>query len=259
MQSPYSEKGCSGPPPDQTYPTGSNIQHFKSYPVSNGTVAVDKHTVTAHTTVTSPIWYYGAKASVSYGASIHAQPYNMRLTPDGTSPAVYVDNIGGRLSFHYSISSTDGNVADLTSISAYETLGWSGNPAPPGGYVTGFYVPPSPPVAFRQDTDPPQPYSYNTPNKINFPYLLQGYVIDGFSPPTSGFVAPYPTPSTSWSATQNYLFDDSTTGEVGTKIPGPDNNSPSTITRTVSATNAAGTTGLYSISAHGHSALKSLP
>jgi hypothetical protein len=67
------------------------------------------------------------------------------------------------------------------------------------------------------------------------------------------------SPRTIWSGTQNYLFDDSLTAEFGVKIPGPDNNSPCTITRSVTPTNTSGTTGIYAISTHGFAALKSLP
>ena len=191
----------------------------------------------------------------SYSVTVHPQPYNMRLTPnpDGT-PAVYVDNINGRLLFHYSISSTDGKAADMASVTAYETLDWGSSN--PGTYQGGLYGPPSPPVAPYSDG---KHYAYNTPQTVVFAALLQGFLLDGFSPPTTGFISPYPAPSTVWSATQNYLFDDSATEETGTKIPGPDNNSPFTITRSVRPTNAAGTTGMYAISAHGSSALKSLP
>jgi len=198
----------------------------------------------------------------NYSVTVHPQPYNMRLTPyvdgGGNEPAVQTDNVTGRLRFHYSISSTDGAVADLTSITAYETLNWSGNPAPPGAYPPGLYAPPSPPVQMYS-TPTTQAFAYKNPDTAVMPYLTQGYVIDQFSPPETGFVAPYPAPSTAWTVTQNYLFDDKATGEIGTKIPGPDNNSPFTITRTVTPSNAAGTLGVYTVTTRGHTAQKILP
>ena len=255
-QSSASGSGVSDSPQNQDHSSLIG-EHLTSYPASSGTVTLPQRTITAHANVSGiSRWYYGASAGFgSYSATIHPQPYKMRLTPnpDG-SPPVYVDNVGGRLLFHYSISSTDGNPADMTSITAYEALDWgSGNP---GIYQGKLYAPPSPPVAPYSDG---ARYAYNNPQTDVFPALLQGYVLDEFTPPTNGFIAPYPAPSTVWSVTQNYLFDDKATGEVGTKIPGPDNNSPFTITRSVTPTNAAGTTGIYSVSAHGHSALKSLP
>ena len=198
----------------------------------------------------------------SYTVTVHAQPYNMILSsyvdPQGvTHPGVDVDNVNGILTFHYSVSSTDGVLGDLAPISAYETLDWSGNPAPPGVYTTGLYEPPSPPVQLSTNPTPAR-YAYKNPDKEVSPALLSGYVMDRFSPPSTGFVAPLPVPFTTWSATQNYLFDDSVTGETKVKIPGPDNNSPFTITRTVTATNLAGTTGTYKITTHGATASEAL-
>jgi len=141
----------------------------------------------------------------------------------------------------------------LASISAYETLDWSGNP---GSYPPRQYIPPSPPV--QMYSNPTQLYAYNNPDKEITNHLVDGYAMDRFSPPTTGFVAPLPFPSTVWKVTQNYLFDDSQTGEIGVKIPGPDNKSPFTITRTVTPTNLAGTTGTYSITTRGATASESL-
>ena len=247
----------SNPPPPPYIPAPP--PHWKKYTVSGKSVTLPTRTLKAESDfVPTPARSYGDNCYAfvnGYNVTVHPQPYNMRLTPnpDGT-PAVYVDNINGRLLFHYSISSTDGKAADMNSVTAYETLDWGSSN--PGAYQGGYYAPPSPPVAPYLDG---ARYAYNTPQKIVFPYLLQGYVLDGFSPPTTGFVSPYPAPSTVWSATQNYLFDDSATQETGTVIPGPDNKSPFTITRSVRPTNAAGTTRMYAISAHGSSALKSLP
>ena len=185
---------------------------------------------------------------------IHAQPYNMILSSytdssGVTHPGTDVDNVNGIITVHYSVSSTDGVLSHLASISAYETVDWSGNPAPPGAYPPGQYEPPCPPV--QEFANPIQRYAYSNPDKEVSPYLVQGYLMDRFSPPSTGFASPLPFPSTTWSATQNYLFDDPQTGEVGTKIPGPDNKSPYTITRTVTPTNLAGTTGTYTVTTHG--------
>ena len=233
--------------------------HWKKYTVSGSSVTLPTRTLKAESDfVPTQARPYGDNCYAfvgGYNVTVHPQPYNMRLTPnpDGT-PAVSVDNIGGRLLFHYSICSTDGKAADMTSVTAYETLDWGSSN--PGLYAGGYYAPPSPPVATYSDG---ARYAYHTPQTSAFPGLLQGFVLDEFDPPTTGFVSPYPAPSTVWSVMQNYLFDDSATQETGTIIPGPDNNSPFTITRSVRPTNAAGTTGMYAISAHGSSALKSLP
>ena len=235
--------------------------HWASYPVSGGKATLPARTLTGEGDfASSQSFPYGGNCYAyvdSYSVTVHPQPYNMHLSSYGTNPvypAVTVDNIGGQLFFYYSISSTDGNTHNLTSITAYETLDWGSNN--PGIYQNGMYIHPSPPVA-------PYPdgvyYAYSAMDKVVFPYLLDGYVRDGLSPPGKGFVAPYPSPPTVWSVTQNYLFDDSATGQVKVKIPGPDNNSPFTITRSVAPTNASGTTGIYAISTRGYSALKSLP
>ena len=128
MQSAYSGTGYSGPPPDQSYQVPTSIaQHFQSYPASSGTVTVLKRTVTA-SAITSYAnysqWYYGAKASVNYSASIHATPYNLRrqnFSRDTTS--VYQDP--GSLQFHYVWSSTTGNYADLYSETIHENVACS--------------------------------------------------------------------------------------------------------------------------------------
>jgi len=244
-------------PYDTSYDaSGSSSSVAAHYVKKSGSSWTESFTITASANASNPDGF--AKAEVGFSGltvSTHAQPYNMRLTPnpDGT-PAVSIDNVNGRLLFHYSISSTDGNTADMTSITAYETLDWGSSN--PGLYPSGYYAPPSPPIAPYSDG---ARYAYHTPQTIAFPALLKGYVLDEFDPPATGFVSPYPAPSTIWSVTQNYLFDDSATHETGIKIPGPDNNSPFTITRSVRPTNTSGTTGMYSISAHGSAALKSLP
>jgi len=232
---------------------------WHKYPVSGTQIVLPTRTVTAEANVTGgTVGKVTVTCSLAYSITVHAQPYNMVLSsykdPSGNPhPAVDVDNVNGILTFHYSISSTDGVPADLASISAYETLNWSGNP---GSYPPGQYIPPSPPV--QMYSNPTQLYAYNNPDKEITNHLVDGYAMDRFSPPTTGFVGPLPFPSTVWKVTQNYLFDDSQTGEIGVKIPGPDNKSPFTITRTVTPTNLAGTTGTYSITTRGAIASESL-
>lgn len=258
--------GSTRLPQRARYLTPCAPAHWKSYPVTGGKATLPTRTLRAEgdsvATAQMPNGDQCIAQIDSYTVNAHPTPYNMRLTPyvdgGGNEPAVQTDNVNGRLRFHYSISSTDGTVADLTSITAYETLNWSGNPAPPGAYPPGLYAPPSPPVQMYS-TPTTQAFAYKNPDTAVMPYLTQGYVIDQFSPPETGFVAPYPAPSTAWTVTQNYLFDDNATGEIGTKIPGPDNNSPFTITRTVTPSNAAGTLGVYTVTTRGHTAQKILP
>lgn len=144
FQSAYSGLGYSGPPPNQSYPAPvpAVASHFQNYPSSSGTVTVAKRTLTATATTTSPNWYYGAQASAgSYGASIHAQPYNFhRVVGKGSI------NTDGSITFVYDWNSTTGSKDDLTSCFWHEyvtypgNVGTAANPNP--------YYPPDPPFDF---------------------------------------------------------------------------------------------------------------
>lgn len=239
-QTAYKGVGYSGPQPDQSYPSPvpTLVQHFQDYPSSSGTVTVSQRTVTADANTTSPNWYYGAKASVSYGAYIHAQPYNFHQTN-------VTDNGDGTLAFTYFWLSTSGNLSDLDPncvVHEYVTY-QGGNP----------YYPPAPFTVAIQGI--PNPTITPTPkNPGSAGFIVDNQLFRGSS--SLDVVQPYQLAY--FSATQTWEFDDSATGETNKKIPGPDSG-PLSINRNIGPRPPYIPYWWYSVTKNGTTAWTQLP
>ena len=231
--------GYSGPQPNQSYPspTPALVQHFTSCPVVNGIVTMSQRTVTADANTTSPNWYYGAHASVSYGAYIQPQPYNWHITR-------VVDNGNGMLTFYYDWLSTSGNKADLTTCFEHEYVTY------PGPVGTALF-----PLSYTM----PDPFNGNLKN----PTVLPGIgasgepmtdleIIDDQKMPA---LILFPHVTGSFTGTQKYEFDDTATGETDTIIPGPDSG-PLPIVRSVYS--PGGILWYYSLTKSGYTLTKSI-
>ncbi len=252
----YSPIGTSAPPNGVKYVQQSGGSFTVSLSLS----------ASASGTQSMYVGGYGAGASVGpITIKVHAQPYNFRLSSwtDGANnlePPIVADNTTGTLYFHYSFSSTDGIIGDAVSnVVMYELLDFSGNNS--GNYPVQnghmFYTEPSPPVNIINPTTGGI-YGNPTPDKglFNSTDASKGQALDTLSPPVGGFMTPYN--SASWHLSQSLLFDDAATQQTGVPIPGPDNHSPFTITRTVTP-GATTNTGTYTVTKAGATATRSLP
>jgi hypothetical protein len=151
--------------------------------------------------------------------SIHAQPYNFRQK---ASPLV--NNSTGSLGFAWEWSSTDGNLADLTSCTVYEYITFSGDGiAGVDGNGVPAWAPWAPPVG---PTSAGVRYGYANPTiapdvtkSVNYGNARIGTADDEFKAPA--LIHPNHGPKTTWTGHQGYYFDDSATGEIKTKIPSP--------------------------------------
>ncbi len=197
------QMGISAPPSGPKY-----------VPQSAGSFTVPLK-LSASASGTQGMYQGGGAASVCVGPitiAIHAQPYNFHKI-SGT------DNGNGSLTFTYGWSSTSGNVGDLGSCYFHERVTY------PGGSP---YTPPLP---------------FTVPKPLSNPTIAPGAYIspgnDGGIPMTSNlnndthYVWPpvQPYGSQTVTASQQYEFDDLTTGDLNTVIPGPD--STASIVRTV--------------------------
>lgn len=249
-----SQMGTSAPPSGPKYVPGGSF-----------TATL---TLSASASGTQGMFNGGGSAGASVGPitiAVHAQPYNMRLTPwtsgNGVpAPAIYSDNSTGTLYFHYSFSSTDGAIGDaVANTSMYETLDFSGNTS--GTYVTlnGVlsYAYPSPPVNNVDSNGDTRVETVKQTLPFGSSNLASGQALDMLLPPPHGFT-PAPYVGATWTVIQNYYFDDPATKETKVLIPGPDNKSPYTITRTVTP-GTPPSTAVYSVSKTGGTATLNLP
>jgi len=204
-------------------------------------------------------------AYLSYTLTIHPQPYNFRLSPY-FDPFGGIHDVGydshGQIHFHYIWSSTDGDVSHLTSCVIYEHVSYLGNNS--GSYSTNAQGIPiyTPPLPFNYTV--PQAYDQPDPNGSNPTPGTQGYQDDflllgqpdanGNPPPVNTvIVKPYTTAS--YTSKQDWKFNDSVTGEVGTELLGP-----LTITRSVFEDFASTTNPWsYAVSESGYSNTLTLP
>ncbi len=242
-QSAYSGLGYSGPPPDQSYLVPSSLaQHFQSYDVSNGMVTVAQRTLTANATTSYANfnqWYYGAKASVSYSASIHPTPYNFRRVNHygGTPPTSSVLVGAGDLKFYYQWSSTSGYLADdgthpdLSGIEIHENVD---APPSPLETVNGtvYYAPDNPPFVALE-----LPHFDGTPVMANGPAIEDNHTW-GSDSLASSFDKKTGTniyPVDSFNLTQTYKFYDPDIMTAGVEQIIPGNAGPFTIKEAVIA------------------------
>ena len=162
---------------------------------------------------------------------IHAQPYNWHITG--------VNNNGdGSLTYYYDWLSTSGSKADLISCYIHEWVTY------PGTIGT---------AAFPLDYTMPIPFSGALPN----PTVLPGTGVNG-EPATNpqgtdhqGMppLILFPHISGGFTATQEYEFDDTLTGETNTLVPGPDSG-PLSIARSVYS--SGGILWFYSLTKSGY-------
>jgi hypothetical protein len=147
--------------------------------------------------------------SLTYSISVHAQPYGGYdvgwSEPNGTHHAgPVIDNTKGTLTFEYGWKSTDGNLASLKGITIYEYLSHSG----PGTFSTDnkTFYPVSPPVTSGYNIFIGKAGTAFDASKL--------YAVDSTSPFSTGSSLSAQT----WTAAQQYEFDDPMTGEVGTSL-----------------------------------------
>lgn len=144
---------------------------WHKWPVSNGIITIER-TITATASATATPSGQGgsfvlASASLGpYSISVHAHPYNFRLTVQNPGDNPVIDNPGGKISFAYSWNSTSGSIKDINPGSlVYEHLEDSGlgSTNPPNnslGPTSGrlMFLPKSPPFDHQwltpQMTDP---------------------------------------------------------------------------------------------------------
>ena len=235
---PYTGVGYSGSQPDQSYPppVPTPVLHFTSRAVSNGVVTLPQRTVTADANATINNWYYSAKASVGYGASIHAQPYNWHIKS-------VTDNGDGTLTFYYDWLSTSGSKADLTSCYMHEYVTYPG-PVGTAMFPLQYTMPPPFYGTLRNPTVRP-----GTGSSGQQMTTLQA--VDDQNMPTLSLISPH-VPG-SFTGTQEYQYDDTATGVNNTIIPGPDSG-PLPIVRSVYS--QGGILWYYSVTKSGYTATK---
>jgi len=206
--------------------------HWMSYPVSKGTVILTR-SFAAHAEASNPS--DGTQGEVNIGASfdgytvrIHLQPYNFRRTYFDSQPPKSAVVEAGALQFHYNWSSTSGNKADLAGIQIYESLLYPSTPSTKVGDVVGYLPPPpfgwSPPFYFEGAPVPAE-------STIGFGDLHTWG--NGKASFANCFIKPYQT--SSFDATQNYIFYDPLTMVPGDRQFIPTDSGPFTITNAVVA------------------------
>ena len=183
-------------------------------------------------------WYYGAKASVSYGASIHPQPYNSHQTN-------VTDNGDGTLAFTYFWLSTSGNLSDLDpNCVVHEYVTYQGG--------SPYYHPAPFTVAIQGIPNPTITPTPKNPGSAGF--IVDNQLFRNSS--SLDVVQPYQLAY--FSATQTWEFDDSATGETNKKIPGPDSG-PLSINRNIGPRPPYIPYWWYSVTKNGTTAWTQLP
>lgn len=254
----YSRSSTSSVPPPPPPP------HWFQQPISGGTASFTR-TFSAHADATLPHDLSQGAMDLScvaggYSVAIHAQPYNFRLGDysdpnSGDHPNGVGKNSNGDLHFHYIWSSTDGNIASLTTSKIYEHVSAAGNTPASFSTQNGIpvYSPPNPPFNYTV----PQVYDQPDPNQSGFTPGTQGYQDDlqlrgSYIVPT--FVDQFGVnnyTSASYHTTQDWQFDDSATGQTHVELLGP-----ITITRSVTGSSNP---WVYNINRSGFSNTFSLP
>jgi hypothetical protein len=204
----YTPGNGSGVADSSTAPKSLPPAYWTQMTVSGGVITLPTRTMTASSSFPE---YLSAAAGAhvdSYSVTIHAQPYNFHITSDSA-------NSNGTLSFMYDWSSTDGNVANLTSCYWHQYVTYPGaNP----------YIPPLP--FYLTDAN-------GNPGQLNNPTegvdSNMATTIAGDTQLTWGAKAPYANKSVV--AQQQWQFDDIATGQTNVLIPGADSNV--TITRKI--------------------------
>ena len=201
--------------------------HWFVQKVNGNSFTLPLHTFTAKGSFTIPTSSSGG--TVSFGArfdgytlSVHAQPYNFRQVGDP------IDSDNGTVTFNYAWSSTSGALTgiDNTTCAVYEIVTYPGTPGTLANPVA--YVPPNPPFG--------PGWAYDASGNPNFPNptINAAQANSGSGNDTqkcyNSWTMPYS--NTPWTATQNWYFDDSLTGQSKAPIPGSVAN-PLSITRSV--------------------------
>ncbi len=236
LSDPYQAQvpGPGGASSSDTAPAAIPPTHWTLKTVSGGTVTLPTRTLTAEAdfspTTSRPYGDFCTAQIASYSVTVHPQPYNYRRTPfSDITPPTSVNATAGALQFHYSWSSTDGNIANLTTISVHENVDAppspsvkdsNGNPSfapdyPPFNWLVPFHSDPvSVPGTDGRLTDF---HSFgDDPNNLNpNVYFHKNYKADSFN------------------LTQTYKFHDSATMQPGDEQIIPGNAGPFTITDAV--------------------------
>ena len=191
--------------------------HWTSYPVSGGVLTLPKRSLTAHASVTSPTGGGATDFACSVGTytvAIHPQPYNFHKVPGQGSV-----NPDGSLKFVYDWSSTTGSKDDLSSCFWHERVTYQG--AVGTAAQPNKYYPPDPPFDFP-----------NGVRWLNNPEVgpgtgSQGGAMTGSNTVTDNqLVPPFVDPSLytngTYTGTQVFQFDDTSTYQTDVQIPGPD-------------------------------------